>query len=166
MRKTCKLLLTLLLVFCSCACQTTNQEKEFTKQSLEDLTNTHYFLDSAIEHIFLGNINSKGQATGYHYDEINDSPGHIVEGTESQKDENGIYRAKVEVNNILKSGNNGYSTFFPDECSPQEVIDMINEAYQNRQKIRGNTYRGSSGEVIIEMYLTDKDKIISAYPIL
>ena len=48
---------------------------------------------------------------------------------------------------IPKTANGGFSTFYLKSMSPQEVVDSINEAYQNRVYIRGNTYSGltSSG---------------------
>lgn len=50
--------------------------------------------------------------------------------------------------------------------SPQEVIDAINEAYDNRVNTRGNTYVGESENGLgITMYLDANDKIISAFPI-
>ena len=169
MKKFIRLLLSLFFVFSLTGCHNSQQEtdiQEYTIQALDELKHTDYFLESAITHIFLGEINKKGQATGYHYDPIKDSPGTIVEGTKSKENDDGVYQAQIEVNHVLKSGNKGYSTFYPDRYSPQEVVDMINEAYQNRQKVRGNTYRGSSGHIVIEMYLTKHSKIITAYPLL
>lgn len=72
----------------------------------------------------------------------------------------------VEVDGIAKSGNGGMSTFYPDNMSPQEVIDAINEAYDNGVNTRGNTYVGESENGLgITMYLDANDKIISAFPI-
>ena len=50
---------------------------------------------------------------------------------------------------------------------PQEVVDAINEAYDNRVFVEGtsNTYRGSAENGLeIEMYLNENGKIISAFP--
>ena len=50
---------------------------------------------------------------------------------------------------------------------PQEVIDAINEAYDNRVFIEGtrNTYIGyAKNGLEIEMYIDAKGKIISAFP--
>ena len=138
----------------------------YTQEDLDRLENLDNFRPSAIDHIFKGEINGRGQATGYHYEGIEDSPGKTVEGTKSDVDDNGVYTAQVEVNDIPKTGNGGESTFYPEEMSPQEVIDAINEAYDNRVNLRGNTYVGESdGGLQIEMYLDADDKIISAFPI-
>lgn len=140
--------------------------KGYTTTTLKSLKNTDNFLTSAIEHIFEGQINSSGNATGYHYDGIADSAGRIIPGTKTTPNALGVYEAKVEVKGIAKASNGGYSTFFPDSMSPQQVVDAINEAYANKQLIRSNIYIGSSqGGIDIEMYLTDDGKIISAFPI-
>lgn len=145
---------------------TVNEEIYYTEEDLEDLENTDYFLASAIEHIFLGQVNKKGNATGYHYDGIQDSPGSIIDGTKTEPDENEVYTGQVVVDGVEKTGNKGYSSFYPESLSPQEVIDAINEAYESKQNVRSNTYRGeTSYGFIVEMYLTDDDKIISAFPI-
>ncbi len=145
-----------------------NEEAEtYTLADLNSLQNTQYFLPSAIEHIFSGTINRKGNATGYHYDGITDSAGRIIEGSKSQADENGIYEGRVEVNGIKKSGNGGYSTFFPESMTPQDVIDAVNEAYESRQQTGDSLYAGLTDEGIeIDMALTDDGKIITAYPIM
>ena len=138
----------------------------YTMEDVEALTDTKYFLNSAIEHIFCGTINKKGAATGYHYDGIEDTPGYIVEGTKSEPDENGVYTAKVEVDGIAKTGNRGYSSFYPEFWTPQDVIDAINEAYENKEKIGDDLYAGLTSEGIeIDMALTNKGKIITAYPV-
>ncbi len=145
-----------------------NEEPEtYTLADLSSLRNTQYFLPSAIEHIFSGSINRKGNATGYHYEGITDSAGRTVDGSKSQADENGIYEGRVEVNGIAKSGNGGYSSFFPESMTPQDVIDAINEAYENRQQIGDSLYAGLTDEGIeIDMALTDDGKIITAYPVM
>lgn len=119
-----------------------------------------------IEHIFEGNVR-RGKAGGYHYECIKDTAGNIVNGTEVLINDLGVYKAQVEVNGIPKSGNGGYSTFFPKEKSPQDVIDSINEAYNNKVFVVGskNSYIGISNNGLeIEMYINNNGKIISAFP--
>lgn len=143
-----------------------NVTSGYTTASLKNLKNTDIFLDSAIEHIFEGQINAAGNATGYHYDKIEDSAGRIIPGTKTIPNDLGVYQAKVEVKGVAKSSNGGYSTFFPDTMSPQEVVNAINEAYADRELLRSNIYLGSSQKGLdIEMYLTDEGKIISAFPV-
>lgn len=146
-------------------CKVTVQST-YDKSVLSTLKNTEHFLPSAIEHIFEGQINSSGNATGYHYEGIKNSAGKVVEGTRTTPNELGIYEAKVTVNGVAKASNGGYSTFYPQSYSPQQVVDAINEAYNNKQYIRDNIYMGSSKAGIdISMYLTDDGMIISAFPI-
>ena len=138
----------------------------YTSKDIQNLKNTKIFLASAIKHIFLGEINKSGVGTGYHYDGIVDSPGKIIEGTKTAPDERGVYTGKVEVDGVKKTGNRGYSTFYPESMSPQEVVDAINEAYKNRELISGNLYAGLTKDGMeIDMALTDDGKIITAYPI-
>ncbi len=135
-------------------------------EDLQALQHTENFAEGAIEHIFDGTINKKGKATGYHYDKIDDSKGRILEGTRSKEDQNGIFTAKVEVSGIKK---NGFSSFYPDDWSPQEVVDAINEAYQDAlsdpSNPHGDLWIGHTGSLEIDMYLTKAKKIITAYPI-
>lgn len=137
-----------------------------TTEDLIYLENTENFTESAIEHIFLGTVNEDGKASGYHYDGIEDSPGKIVEETRSEPDAFGVYTARVKVNGIGKAGNRGYSTFYPDAYTPQEVIDAVNEAYENRVQISGSLYAGLSEQGIeIDMALDENGRIITAYPV-
>ena len=141
-------------------------ETSYGKSSLIELKNTDNFMDSTIEHIFEGNVR-RGKAGGYHYECIKDTAGNIVYGTEVLINDLGVYKAQVEVNGIPKSGNGGYSTFFSKEMSPQDVIDSINEAYNNKVFVVGskNSYIGISNNGLeIEMYINNNGKIISAFP--
>ena len=141
-------------------------ETSYGKSSLIELKNTDNFMDSTIEHIFEGNVR-RGKAGGYHYECIKDTAGNIVNGTEVLINDLGVYKAQVDVNGIPKSGNGGYSTFFPKEKSPQDEIDSINEAYNNKVFVVGskNSYIGISNNGLeIEMYINNNGKIISAFP--
>ena len=97
---------------------------------------------------------------------VEGSSGSIIEGTKSPAlNDAGVYEAKVEVNGIPKKGNKGYSTFFPDHMSPQDVVDVINEAYSNMELMDDSRYLGTSRNGInIEMILNSEGKIITAYP--
>lgn len=141
-------------------------ETSYGKSTLNSLKNTENFTDSAIEHIFEGQVNARGKAVGYHYEGIEGTSGNVIPGTESSVNNIGVYKAQVEVNGIPKTANGGFSSFYPKSMSPQEVIGSINEAYRNRVYIRGNTYSGlTSSGMEIEMFLDINGKIISAYPV-
>ncbi|MGN4613838.1 EndoU domain-containing protein [Bacillus cereus group sp. MYBK71-2] len=77
----------------------------------------------------------------------------------------GIYKAKIEVNGTPKTANGGFSTFFPKEWSSQKIVDNVNEAYNTKRHIIGNTYKGVGSDGIeITMYIDSNGKIISAFP--
>ena len=142
-------------------------ETSYGKSTLNSLKNTENFTDSAIEHIFEGQVNARGKAVGYHYDEIENTAGKVVVGTESIPNNLGIYKAQVEVSGIPKTANGGFSSFYPKGMSPQQVIDAINEAYNNCDLVIGtrNTYRGiTTTGMEIDMYLDQNKKNISAFP--
>lgn len=134
--------------------------------AIDDLEQIEYFKAGALEHILEGELNKKGQAVGFHYNQLPTKKGEIVEGTKTETNELGIYEAKVIVNNVEKTSNKGKSTFFPDDWDTQQVVDAINEAYDNKVFISGNTYEGLTADgMVIRMYLDQDDKIISAFPI-
>ena len=146
--------------------QNTSKSKMYNMDDLAKLQHTENFTEKSLIHIFEGDINRRGQAGGYHYDMVEGTSGSIIEGTKSPALNNaGFYEAKVEVNGIPKKGNKGYSTFFPDHMSPQEVVDVINEAYSNMEWMDDSRYLGISRNGIkIEMILNSEGKIITAYP--
>lgn len=144
----------------------TDEENGYTSEDLKSLKHTEHFSRKLIEHIFMGTINSKGNATGYHYDGIIDSPGQIIEGTKGESDSNGVYNAEVEVDGVAKTSNRGRSSFYPEDMTPQEVVDAINEAYETRQEIDEDKYEGETSRgFLIQMYVDDNGYITTAFPI-
>lgn len=138
----------------------------YTMADIKQLKDTERFAKNALEHIFDGTINGKGKATGYHYTMVTDSKGKIIEGTRSDVDENGVFTGKVEVSGIKK---NGFSSFFPESWTPQQVVDAINAAYddatENPNNPKGALWIGWCGDLEIDMYLNSDKKITSAFPI-
>ena len=127
-----------------------------------NLKNIENFRQGALEHIFEGEINRRGEAVGYHYEDYPTAKGSIIEGTKTKINNNGVYRASVEIDGIKKINP---STFFPENLSSQEVINAINEAYMKRVNFKGNVYRAkTSSGMEIEMFLDKDNKIISAFP--
>lgn len=142
------------------------QKQTYTMADIRALKNTKHFAKKTLEHIFDGTINGKGNATGYHYNQVTDSKGEIITGTESKKDSRGVFTAKVKVSGKKK---NGFSTFYPEEWTPQQVVDAINEAYayalNDKSNPHGSLWIGYSGDLEIDMYLDSNKKITTAYPI-
>ncbi|MEI5990062.1 hypothetical protein A5881_001555 [Enterococcus termitis] len=131
------------------------------------LRNTQYFDPNAkgIEHIYLGEVNRRGNAVGFHTEAFPSTPGKVIPGTSTLPDVNGVYKGQVTVNGIPKGGNSGESTFFPSNWHPQMVVDAINQAYLNRTQVNGNEYKGYYQGIEIHMYLDrDTGLIRSAFP--
>ncbi len=121
-----------------------------------------------LTHIFEGEINRKGKATGLHHMPGGKAP----EGTRLKKilsppNKAGIYTALVEV----LDRNSGrwkekFSSLFPDRASRQDLIKAILNAYRNREKKSGRKWRGPSSQGYhIEGYLLKDGRIITAYPL-
>lgn len=144
----------------------TAAEKTYTMSDVYALDNTDIFSSGALEHIFDGTINKKGKATGYHYTMITGSKGEIIEGTRSDTDNNGVFTGKVKVNGVKK---NGFSSFYPESWTPQQVVDAINTAYHDAlsdpDNPRGSLWIGHCDSLEIDMYLDSSKKITTAYPI-
>ena len=133
---------------------------------ISNLENVDYFAGGTLEHIFDGTINKKGNATGYHYTMVLDSKGKIIDGTRSKEDENGVFTGNVEVDGIKK---NGFSSFYPESWTPQQVVDAINTAYDeavaNPDNPKNSLWIGHYGDIEIDMYLNDSRQITTAYPV-
>ena len=142
------------------------KKSSYKMSDVKKLKDTGNFSRHGIEHIFDGTINKKGKATGYHYSRVEDSKGEIIGGSRSKKDENGVFTAKVAVDGVKKEG---FSSFYPEEWSPQDVVDAINTAYKDAlndpKNPRGSLWIGHAGKLEIDMYLDDNRKILTAYPI-
>lgn len=133
--------------------------------TIEDLEKTEYFQEGALEHILEGELNRQGQAVGFHYEGFSSSKGEVIADTRTEEDKFGVYEAEVMIDDVEKQSNQGRSSFFPEEWSSQEVVLAINEAYENRKGLTGNTYAGLTEDgMVIQMYLNDDEQIISAFP--
>ena len=142
-----------------------NTPAYYTSADLKKLKNTEVFDKTAIEHIFIGTVNSNNKGSGYHYNMISDSKGQIIDGTRSKADKNGIYTANVEVDGRRKDA---ISSFYPDSWSPQDVVDAIVEARADALKtgkMRGSYHVGYSNGIRIDLYLDSKNKVVTAYPV-
>lgn len=143
-----------------------NQAENEIVTAISDLQDTDHFRHGAVEHILEGELNKEGEAVGFHYNRLSTKKGEIIAGTETEANKFGVYEAEVIVNDVAKTSNHGKSTFFPNEWDTQHVIDAINEAYNVKTLISGNTYEGLTADGMrIRMYLDDHDKIISAFPV-
>ncbi|MFE3977150.1 MULTISPECIES: T7SS effector LXG polymorphic toxin [unclassified Peribacillus] len=118
------------------------------------------FTIDTMRHVYHGEINRRGKAVGYHHESM--MGGKIVPGTEETPDINGVYRAKVEINGVMKIAK---STFFPKDWDRVKVNNAINEAFENKIK-DGNRYVGrTSSGIDIGMYLNRDGTIATAFPL-
>ena len=144
----------------------TAAKASYTMADIKQLKNTEHFAKNTLEHIFDGTINGKGKATGYHYSRVSDSKGKIIDGTRSKTDENGVFTGKVEVSGVKK---NGFSSFFPESWTPQQIVDAINTAYKdatdNPSNPKGSLWIGYCGDLEIDMYLDSGKRITTAFPV-
>jgi WXG100 family type VII secretion target len=148
----------------------TNEQKgriKGTGQSswkINELKNTEVFkkgtTSNALNHIFEGEI-IKGQAVGFHYEGMPNTKGKVV-GNIDPPNEYGVYRANVEVDGILKKAK---TTFFSKDWTPQQVIDEINIAFDNKVLFKNNRYRGTSSTGVTIEFVIKNEKITSAYPL-
>lgn len=141
-------------------------EASYTMADIKKLRNTEHFAKKTLEHIFDGTINGKGKATGYHYTMVTDSKGKVIDGTRSDVDENGVFTGKVEVSGVKK---NGFSSFYPESWTPQQVVDAINTAYNdaisNPSNPKGSLWIGYCDDLEIDMYLDSNKRITTAFPV-
>ena len=162
------ILSTLLILLFGLLPSTTQNVVADNHSQLDSLKHTENFSSRGLVHIFLGEINKRGEVVGYHYEGF-ETETRVIESTRSKTDSNGIYRAKVTLNGKEKKA---FSTFFPKDWKPKKVIKAINEAYKNREQINDNLYEGVYTEgilnkkrITIQMYLDKNDKIITAFPL-
>ena len=140
---------------------------KYSRSSLSELKGTEGWNESAIKHLFLGEVktNSKGEkvVSGFHYGQIRDNGNNVIRKRMTRQDINGVYEANVFIQGVKKKAK---STFFPRNWSPQKVVNSINEACRNKIHRQGNLYEGSSEGIRIWIYLDESGKIKSAHPIM
>jgi hypothetical protein len=63
-----------------------------------------------------------------------------------QADKYGVYEAKVSINGVEKGG---VSTMYPDDWSPQQIMNEVQHAYENMELYKGtNIFRGEASNGI------------------
>src|SRR5690625_4104544 len=120
------ILLSLLSLFLLMACSIEDDlvQSETNNQKVTPITElieTENFKSNALEHILEGELNYKGQAVGFHYNQLESKKGEIINNSQTELDENEVYEAKVRIKDVNKTSNSGKSTFFPDDWDTQDV---------------------------------------------
>ena len=139
---------------------------KYPKSSLSELKGVEGWNENAVKHLFLGEVktNSNGEkiASGFHYGQIRNNGNRIIRRRMTRTNENGLYQANVIINGVRKRA---FSTFFPREWSPQQVVNAVNEVARNGSRSRNGQVLGSyQGIKIVINY--KQGKITSAYPIM
>ncbi|MGF1645052.1 MAG: EndoU domain-containing protein [Thiotrichales bacterium] len=84
------------------------------------------------DHIFCGELNSKGRVVGFHSRPRGNDPNTVANMRVTQKpNKQGIYAGQWEL--VGNKGGDKFSTFFPDHCTPTQVINTIGHAARNQQ---------------------------------
>src|SRR5699024_2008362 len=142
-----------------------NQTFQFAKKFADGKVGPYN--KKSLEHIFLGEINKKKKAVGYHHESM--MGGKIIPGTKTKPDKNGVYMAKVEINGTKKKPS---SSFFPEHWNRTDVLKAVGEAYENRNLLINNSgpnslFKGSTSQGMeIQMYINNKNgNIQTAYPL-
>jgi len=111
-------------------------------------------------HIFLGEINKRKNAVGYHHESM--MGGKIIPGTKTPPDKNGVYMAKVEIKGVKKKPN---SSFFPEHWDRVDVLKAVGEAFENKRDIGNGKYRASTSlGITVEVYLNKDGTIATVFP--
>lgn len=130
---------------------------------MNEVTNDYGLPSKALEHVFLGEIKG-GYPTGYHCNRnLGDEYAEVLPETKAVISGD-IFEYKVRSKNAynLKQGNRGYSTFFPETWSRQDVLDAISNNTIQLVDSTSSTYVFNNMLVKI----IEKDGIIKTfYPI-
>lgn len=93
---------------------------------MQEVSNDYGYDSHLLEHVFKGEVRANGIPTGFHCNRnIGDENVRVRPGSR-RFISNSIVQYQVEsLNGILKRANGGYSSFFDEDMSRQEVLDMV-----------------------------------------
>lgn len=117
-------------------------------------------------HIFEGEINRRGKPTGFHSRPNGQDPANArVTSVKDQPNRHGVYTANIEVRDG-DQWKSKFSSFFPDDLSRDEVIDVILNAYNNSSNPNAQPWEGPSGAGYrVQGYTSNQGGINTAFPI-
>ncbi len=119
-------------------------------------------------HIFIGEINRRGKPTGFHAKTKGQIPKNAkLLKIKSRPNQAGVYTAQVGIyDKRSRQWKEKFSTMYPDEMGPADIIKAVLHAYKNRKQGESQPWRGPSGHGFpIEGYLLNDGRINTAYPI-
>ena len=117
-------------------------ETSYGKSTFNSLKNTENFTDSAIEHIFEGQVNARGKAVGYHYEGIEGTSSGGIEmkyRIEEYKLKNGI----EDISIIFDEKYQLFTTFMSCDVLPFEKwiksgFDRVLSGESEYEEVNGN----------------------------
>ena len=117
-------------------------------------------------HVFEGEINKRGKPTGYHSRPGGQDPANArVVSVKDGPNSKGVYTANIEVRDGGQ-WKSKFSSFFPDNLSQQEVIDIIVHAYKNSKNPKKQPWSGPSGLGFqVQGYTSSRGGINTAFPV-
>ncbi len=121
-----------------------------------------------LTHIFEGEINRKGKATGFHYESRNPTTYSArIKELLSAPNKYGVYTAIVEIFDPKTSQwKSKFSSLFPKTLSKASVIKAIIDVIQQSSSQKAGRWRGLSAYGFqIEGYRLQDGRIVTAYPI-
>ncbi len=121
-----------------------------------------------LTHIFTGEINRHGKASGFHFrPNGQDLENARVKEVLSGPNASGVYTAIVEILDRKKGEwREKFSSLFPDKLKKSQLVSAILSAYRKNILTGSRKWRGPSGfGFLIEGYTLKDGRIITAYPI-
>ena len=117
-------------------------------------------------HVFQGEINRKGKPTGFHSRPGGKDPANArLRSIRDRPNRAGVYTANIEVRDGGQ-WKSKFSSFFPDDMSQREVIDVILHAYKNSSNPRAQPWSGPSGLGFqVQGYTSSRGGINTAFPV-
>lgn len=117
-------------------------------------------------HVFEGEINKRGKPTGYHSRPCGRDPANArVVSVKDKPNKAGVYTANIEVRDGGQ-WKSKFSSFFPDNLSQQEVVDVIVNAYNKSKNPKKQPWSGPSGLGFeVQGYTSNRGGINTAFPV-
>ncbi|MEE9335277.1 MAG: EndoU domain-containing protein [Granulosicoccaceae bacterium] len=117
-------------------------------------------------HIFDGEINKRGKPTGFHSRPNGQDPANArIASIKDNPNRAGVYTANIEINDG-GTWRGKFSSFFPDNLSRDEVLDVIVHAYKNRKSGNKQPWSGPSGlGFTVQGYTSNSGGINTAFPV-
>ena len=144
--------------------QRSDSQASSSSQQLPHWSNTDPEIN--LWHVFEGEINRKGKPTGFHSRPGGRDPANArIVSVKDKPNKLGVYTANIEVRDG-QQWKSKFSSFFPDNLSQDEVIDIIVHAYNNSNNPKKQPWSGPSGLGFqIQGYTTSRGGINTAFPI-